>query len=203
MKWSRRRLAIFIECHFEEATVHLCVSDIHETFLQFVQLSFLDLPLQVLHVVYLFFLLALLLLSLTHDTSLQFVLLLLELFLFGKSVLLCHLVLLAHLLALEVTRLRSLALSSLVARIQLFSRHLETRLKLLLNTAIERSVVCINPTVTELVVDEFDALRLAVYGVVCSVSLLREHIVQEVAEVHLGNVIGLQGQGHAGDSSLT
>ena len=115
MKWARLRLAIFIECHFEEATVHPCISDIHETFLQFVQLSFLDLLFQTVHVVLLLFLLALLKLALTHDTSLQFVLLLLELFLFDQSILLGHLVFLAHLLALEVTRLRSLALSGLVA----------------------------------------------------------------------------------------
>ena len=51
--------------------------------------------------------------------------------------------------------------------------------------------------------DEFNALRLAVYGVVGSVSLLGEYIVQEVAEVHLLNAIGLQRHSDASDFSLT
>ena len=128
VKWPRLRLIFFIQCHFEEATVHLGVGYVHETLGQFVHLTLLDLLLQRLNVILLLFLPALFKLARSQNTPGQLVLLLFELFLFDKSVLFGQLFLLAHLLALEVTRLHSLILASLVARIELLSRHFKPSL---------------------------------------------------------------------------
>ena len=130
-------------------------------------------------------------------------LLALVLFLGIGLLLLGHLLLLSHLLTLELARLSRLRLSLVVTRIQLVSCLLHSLLELLLDAAVELSMVGIDPAVTELGMDEVNALRLSIDSVVSVVTLLGKHVIHEVAEVDLGCAISLDGHSDACHCSLT